>query len=643
MPKADLILLALDRSPTLQLLERTLQALKYSTLIAHDANSMVKALQESTPALVILGEKLNGNSGIQLAQKLLERFPSLPILLFGEQDSPAILKDALGVGISGYLRPPLRTDDLSNTIQQSLKRSRRLGDWIRREVKQTTASLEKRVDELETLVKLGGSITGTLDLDKVLTSVVVAAVELTGAEEGSLLLLDDVSGQLFMRASHNIEEGEARAFRLPIKDTLAGQVIQNGQPVILGKASYHKVKTDYLVHALIYVPLRIQNRIMGVLTVDNRQYQKSFSDHHVLLMSILADYAAIAIENARLYQISEAERAKFETTFSNMEDGIMILDTDGNILLFNKSMRSAFGLGQTSAEGRQILEAISHPDLYALLERSTTEATKYHEINLEDGRVFNAQHTPIPGVGSVITMQDITYIKELDQLKDDFVHTVSHDLRSPLTAILGYTELLSRVGTLNEQQHEFVRRIQASAQNITILVNDLLDLGRIEAGFDTRRENIQLESILRYTLDNLQPQIDKKRLNLQVEIAPGLPSLRGNPIRLRQMLDNLVGNAVKYTPANKDVQVKLRSEGEQIILQVTDNGPGIPPQDQPHIFEKFYRASNIPTEIPGSGLGLAIVKSIVDRHRGRIWVESTLGQGSTFFVVLPAHNHGNSN
>ncbi len=238
-------------------------------------------------------------------------------------------------------------------------------------------------------------------------------------------------------------------------------------------------------------------------------------------------------------------------------------------------------------------------------------------------------------MGAVLTLEDITHLKMLDRLKSDFIHTISHDLRSPLTAIMGYVELLERVGPLNDQQKQFVRHVQNSAQNITSLVNDLLDLGRIEAGFDTRRDETSLDAIVRYTLDNLEQQIKDKKLNLLLQIEPGLPTLRGNPIRLRQMVDNLLVNAVKYTPEHGEIRVELRSEGPQIIFEVQDTGVGIPITDQPHIFEKFYRASNAPKGTPGTGLGLAIVKSIVEAHEGRIWLDSVVGKGTKFIVVLP--------
>ncbi len=202
--------------------------------------------------------------------------------------------------------------------------------------------------------------------------------------------------------------------------------------------------------------------------------------------------------------------------------------------------------------------------------------------------------------------------------------------------MLGYAELISRTGTLNENQTEFMKRLQTSVRDITSLINNLLDLGRLEAGFDTRREIVHLENILSYTLDVLNGQIQAHNLSISYASEPNLPPLKGNSLRLRQMFDNLMGNAIKYTPSGGTVKVHLSAEEDQLILEVTDNGPGILPEDQPHIFDKFYRGENIPEGVPGSGLGLSIVKSIVENHQGRIWVESTPGQGSTFFVVLPA-------
>ncbi len=254
---------------------------------------------------------------------------------------------------------------------------------------------------------------------------------------------------------------------------------------------------------------------------------------------------------------------------------------------------------------------------------------------MDDGRVMNAKLTKIPEVGLALTMQDITHLKELDRIKSDFVSTVSHDLRSPLTAILGYVDLITRVGPVNDRQDEFIKRVQVSVRNITALINDLLELGRIEFGFDARKEFVPLPAIIQYSLDSLGSSIMEKRHEILVDAPDDVDKVFGDPTRLRQLFDNLLSNAIRYTPMDGQIRISLRSENNQVILQIQDTGPGIPASDQPYIFDKFYRASNIEQDIPGSGLGLAIVKTVVENHQGRVWVDSILGQGSTFTVVFP--------
>lgn len=335
-------------------------------------------------------------------------------------------------------------------------------------------------------------------------------------------------------------------------------------------------------------------------------------------------------------QLSESELDRYEKIIENVQDGIVIVDEDGNIMLLNKVIIDVFQLGNTPWRGEPVQQILSHPDMHALFKRAKTVPLKYHEINFDDDRVFNAQYSFIAGVGAVITMQDVSYLRRLDQVKSEFVHTVSHDLRSPLTSVLGYAELIHRAGSLNDSQEEYLDRIRSSVESITVMVNDLLDLSRLEAGFDMRRELVHLENILTYTLDALESQFALAEIKVNYNIAPDLPSLRANPIRLRQLLENLIGNAIKYSPKGGVVNIVLKAENDQIILMVEDSGVGIPINEQTRIFEKFYRATNVSDGTEGTGLGLAIVKSIVASHMGRIWVESSVGQGAKFFVVLPA-------
>lgn len=492
--------------------------------------------------------------------------------------------------------------------------------------------------DVEVLGRVGRSLTSVLDLDKVLKRIVEAAVKLTGAEEGSVLLVDKATGELYMRAAQNFDDEFVRTFSLPVQDSLAGKVLRNGKPILINQDRTQKIKTAYLVRSLIYVPLIVSNQVIGVLGVDNREQDQIFSENHVVWVSTLADYAAIAIENASLYSHTVAEQTKLETVLDNIEDGVIVINHELQIEYVNKIAKFAFGLAGKNLTGEHFRSVFKHPDLLELVGEDDNRGTRRGEIEFEDGRVFNARLTPITDVGYAISMQDISYLKELDRIKSDYVKAVSHDLRSPLTAILGYVELIERAGEINDQQREFIERVQTSVLNITDMISDLLDLGRIESGLDVNKEIISMVETIRQVCEEYIGRAYENQQELKANLPEDLPLVLGNPTRMRQMLGNLISNAVKYTPAKGKILVRAKAEQGQVFVQVIDNGPGIPPSEQPFIFDKFYRASNISPETIGTGLGLAIVKSIVENHQGRIWVDSRLGKGTMFTVVLPVES-----
>jgi two-component system NtrC family sensor kinase len=592
-------------------------------------------LKEDPPDLIILSDHLDGHDFLSSTVVLHRHDPFVPVLMLPESHSEELAISAFKAGLSGYIRPPVQPSEMLQSVQFALDRRKQWVNHARLLAKRDTKSLQRRVNGLETIERVGRKVTSILDLDSVLTMIVDAAVDLTGAEEGSLLLLDESSGELFMRASRNFQEEFVKTFRLPIQDTLAGQVLRTGKPILLDEKIPKKIKTAYLVYTLIYMPITLKDRVIGVLEVDNRQSGKSFSEYHMTLLSALSDYAAIALENARHYSRSETERNKLEAILTGIEDGVIVVGTDGRLILINRKAREAFDIEDVNLTGKRLRDLIHHQEFLEVLRDENLISPMRVELVLENTRVMNTQITPIEGIGLVVIMQDITHLKELDRIKTDFVNTVSHDLRSPLTAILGYVELIDRVGPVNKQQLEFIRRVQLSVHSITSLINDLLDLGRIEAGFDARKEIVPFSTIIYYSVDGLRNRAAEKSQLLNIEIPERLPQVLGNPLRLRQMVSNLLANAIKYTQESGEIRVSVRAEAGQIIMRVSDNGLGIPPADQPYIFDKFYRASNVSNDTPGSGLGLAIVKSIVENHLGRIWVDSTLSQGTTFTVVFP--------
>lgn len=629
------ILLIVTDKQTGDLLERgVLQPAGYQVIQVTEPTA-AKSIIRSSPIDSIVLDAGVGESEFDFVDELVKTFPVIPLILIGKSEDDEFHFKALRHGVMDVLPLPLKPDVVLDAVQRGVERRAQFNSWASDRNRRDTDVLRKRVNVLETLSKVGRSLTASLDLDEVLTQVVDTAVELTGSEEGSLLILDEDSGELYMRAARNFQDEFVQTFRLPISDTLAGDVVRTGKPVLLDEKSPQKIKTSYLVKTLIYVPLKVHDRVIGVLGVDNRESERSFNSQHVTLVSALADYAAIAIENARLFSSTEIERSKLKAILTRIEDGVIVVDPEGKVILVNRVARNLFELADQEVAMKPIEEVFKDEQLLDLL-RNGHETFPYRsELELDDQRVIDTQLNFVPDVGITVTMHDVTYFKELDRIKSEFVSTVSHDLRSPLTAILGYVELLERVGPLNERQRSFVQRVQASVRNITELINDLLDLGRIESGFDERYVVLSLPNVIQYSVESIKGRLIEKNLTLSVDVADDLPKVVGDSVRLRQVFDNLLGNALRYTPTGGEISIIAREENDQIIMQVIDNGVGIPASDRPHIFDKFYRASNVVENITGSGLGLAIVKSIVENHQGRVWVDSSEGEGSTFTVVLP--------
>jgi signal transduction histidine kinase len=228
---------------------------------------------------------------------------------------------------------------------------------------------------------------------------------------------------------------------------------------------------------------------------------------------------------------------------------------------------------------------------------------------------------------------------ELDALKSEFVATVSHDLRSPLTLMRGYATMLEMVGELNDQQANYVSKIVTGVESMSRLVTNLLDLGRIEAGIGLQVDMVHVQDVIERVVSALQLEASQKHIQINVEISEDTsPLIEADQALLQQAIHNLVENAIKYTPAQGKVFIRMWPKQDRMVIEVRDTGSGISPMDQPRLFEKFYRgAQQTSKEQHGTGLGLAIVKSIAERHGGQVWVESQLGKGSAFFLAVPLH------
>jgi signal transduction histidine kinase/DNA-binding response OmpR family regulator len=635
------VLVVDDRKENVELIvDYVLKPHGYVSILAYDGAEGLRLAQSEHPDLILLDINMPRMTGIEVLEALKREGIQIPVIVMTFHGSETMAVTAFRLGIKDYIVKPFQVEEMLDAIERALTevRLRRERDELLVRLMNTNRLLEQRVKELNTLFGIGKSVTALLNLDKLLARLVEAAVYLTNAEEGSLLLMDEQTDELYMVSAQGFDERVARSFRLRVEDSLAGEVVKTGEPVVVNGKETQRIKTAYLVKSLIYVPLKLKNRVNGVLGVDNQRTARPFTKHDMRLLSALADYAAIALENARLFGEVESERTKLATLLAGTEEPVLVTTgRDDRVVLANAAARRAFSLGATVVEGRPLAELIDNEQIINFVANAPeTGSAQKSEIPLNDGRTLYATLTPIPGVGRAVIMQDITHLKELDQMKTEFVSTVSHDLRSPLTSILGYAQMLKTIGPLNQNQQMFVERIGRGVNQITELIDDLLDIGKIEAGLDMEMIPCDVAAMTEDVVEQLKGMAAGKSQNLAYHNQSGTALVLGNDLRLRQVISNLIGNAVKYTPEGGEINVTTRSENSTLLFSVVDNGIGIPPADLPYIFDKFYRVESDETaEIQGTGLGLSISKSVVEKHGGRIWVESALGKGSIFHVGLP--------
>jgi len=586
-------------------------------------------LQAPPPQIVILNTRLGHENGLAL---LIEYGLRYPFIVITTQPSVDEMSAALEAGAVDVLIWPFEPQRLSRTLARLLRMSRFLSEQqVLRE------QVDRQAQEFNALYTVSNRISGLFDTDEILALVVSAAVNLSGAERGSLMLIEPDTGELYLRAQHRQPTQTTQKLRIKIDDILPERVIQSRRPVMLSGPDVRKVQTAWLVKSILGVPLSVGDKVIGVLTVDNQLSPRSFGKHDVHLLTTLADQAAIAIENARLFRAAERDRAKLGTILREMQDVVIVTDDELRIVLINEAAFDAFQLTEADV-GQPLAQVVAVQPLIDLFEQRHTEDFVWRaDITLPDGRVLQGQLSQLEGVGYGAVLRDITRLKELDLIKSEFVSIVSHDLRTPLTAIRGYVSLLPRVGPLTEMQQDFVTRVERSMDSIVDLIADLLDIGKIEAGVDWEMHAVAFHAVVRDVIERMRPMADSHQQTLKVDVLD-LPPVSGNQRRLDQVAANLIGNAIKYTPDNGCINVSLREDDGFLILQVRDSGIGISLEDQRHIFEKFYRAESEATaKISGTGLGLSIVKAIIKKHGGRVWVESELGQGSTFTVLLPEY------
>ncbi len=511
-----------------------------------------------------------------------------------------------------------------------------------------------RVRQREYLLEISRALTGQLDLGVVLRKILEAAAEMLSGQAG-LIALRQEDGSYAVSASYGISSQALDLFGpllsdLPDRADASGWMI----PELERKLALVARSVGQSLRQVVALPMIVGDQLVGAIYIF-RAYGGSFSSNDRQVLESFADQAAIAVNNARLYQEVAREKRRLDAIIEASADGVMILDAAHHVTVFNRALVRMTGHSAAEAlharhddvivlhnkrAGMTLTEAeaggwplIGGGSLYVEGDIARPDGSSI-SVGITYAPLFDREGRLVNIVGSV---RDITRFREAEELKSTFISIISHELKTPVALIKGYAGTLRRedakwdVTTVRES----ATVIEEEADRLTQLINNLLDASRLQAGgLKLNLGDVALDRIAARLVDKFRTQTDQHTLS--AEFAPDFPVIQADAARLEQVLSNLISNAIKYSPKGGAVRVTGRARPDEVTVCVSDEGIGIPIEEQDRIFERFYRVEDaLSRRTAGSGLGLYLAKAVIDAHGGRIWVESAPGRGATFSFALP--------
>jgi PAS domain S-box-containing protein len=477
-----------------------------------------------------------------------------------------------------------------------------------------------------------------------------------GEESGEIFLVDEETGDLLLHTHQGLPESFLlQESVIGAGECLCGEAVQSGRIALIADMATHPARTRSACvregfRSCIRLPLLARGEVLGLLCIQSRG-QRDFLPQDEELLTAIGNQIGIAIANARLIEDAEQRRATLDSVMNSLVDGFILLDRRGRITFLNPRATEILGLpalsmlGRTfEAMGHKLADHVADPGQVrtqlemAIAEHQNTPTVEFSIVS-PTPRTVQARFFSIEGSnGSLgILLRDITREKELDAMKSQLLSTVSHELRTPLASIKGFATTLLRddVDWDDQSRREFLSIIDEESDRLTELISNLLDMSRVEAGaLRVEIEPTHLRPLIEETASEFQMMTHTYQF--VVKLPSRLPAVMADPRRARQVLRNLVENAVKYTPEGGPVTISARVLSDFVQISVADQGIGIEAEQLENVFDRFYQVDSASTrKVGGSGLGLSICKAIVEAHGGRIWAESKLGTGSTFHFTLP--------
>jgi signal transduction histidine kinase/HAMP domain-containing protein len=515
------------------------------------------------------------------------------------------------------------------------------------ELEDTLSKLVESREKLKRHNQIINHISNTLHIQEVLDSSVANMCKIIHADKGIIAMAQDDA-----YASFRVPFAGINQFLTNMKNSLYEQLVVTKKPFSVRRLQepdekgYHEEKI--YCHDLFLPVFSSDEEVIAVmmLTRFSANYQASEMDEFISL----AKNIGINLEKIALYQKSETERKRNQDILNALKEGVQLIDQNGVTLQVNHHLCELFQCTYSSLTGKTWEEWTSFMNMQVKEEHLVENLTNLLERTEEDFIYTLAQSKRIIKVfceelfhenimiGKVLIHRDITKNFEVDQMKSELVSTVSHELRTPLSSILGFTELMLRRDIKPDKQKQYLTNIFNESKRLTDLINDFLDIQRMETGAQTYERNpIKLIPILDNVIEIQQVSTKQHKIILEADMSD--PVILADEYKIKQVFMNLLNNAIKYSPEGGTVIVKVAQEEQQVKIAVIDNGLGIPKDAIQKLFTKFYRVDNSDRrKIGGTGLGLSIVQEIVNAHDGKISVASEYGKGSSFMVVFPAYS-----